>query len=179
MRPTVPPQFKCPHMRAQVMDELHERLGASLRLRGMDLVEDIPGEEDAVAAPALDSEGEPALDRLARAPAKQHARGMIERPAVLDIVWVPAKMPLRPEGVERGQKNTQPGPLAKKEEVIPQAHHIGGKNSRRTFEIAVPNLRILHHEPEAGDAVGGEPGSGVSRLHRGRAARRDRQVRSS
>ena len=65
-------------MTAEIMDKFHERLGASLSLSRMDLIEEIPGEERAAAAPALDREGEPALDRLSRAPAQQYARWMIE-----------------------------------------------------------------------------------------------------
>ena len=42
------------------------------------------------------------------------------------------------------------------EEVVPELDHRRIERARRPLEIPVPPLGVLHHQPQAGHAMGGE-----------------------
>lgn len=65
--------FEAAHMLAEIMDEFTEPIGALFRLTWMYLIPQVPREEDAATAPALDSKGQSRLDRLPALLAEQNA----------------------------------------------------------------------------------------------------------
>jgi hypothetical protein len=149
--------FKLSYMPGQVRDEVAPGRTAILRLRRMDLVPQVPGEQRARAAPALHREGEPALDELAGLRAEQDPRRARQRPAIRDVVGVVLPAQPGPEGIEGGEQEAQAPLLAQGEKVVPELDHARGKAAGRALDPAVLDLHVFEHQPQAGHAVAGEP----------------------
>ena len=71
MRAAVQPLLQLAQEGRHVVDEMREAVRVVAGLRGMHLVPQVPGEDDAAAAPALRGKGQPRLHRGARRRAHQ------------------------------------------------------------------------------------------------------------
>ena len=98
-------------------------------------------------------EGEPVLDRGAEALVGQPAAGLLDHAAVAAGVGMMLPVKPTPERVEGRQQDAQADPLAEREEIVPERDHVGHEAADRLLEIAVAHLRVLQHQPQAGDAA--------------------------
>ncbi|RWG41878.1 MAG: hypothetical protein EOQ59_04175 [Mesorhizobium sp.] len=135
------------------MDEVAEIVGAAFGLLGMDLVPEVPSEERAAAAPSAHREFQPCLDGAARGRADQKARGLIQRAAVPLIIGVMTPVPPLPKCIERGEQYSQAVLFTETKKIVPQPHHGRDEATERPLEVAVADLSIFQHQPEAGDAA--------------------------
>src|SRR4051812_17271725 len=74
MRASVEPPLQRAQKRADILDKILENAGSVLALHRVHLVPQIPGEDNATAAPTLGGEGEPRLDQRPCLRAGQEAR---------------------------------------------------------------------------------------------------------
>ena len=169
-RPWQPP-LQLAQKRADIFDEIRENAGPVLALHRMHLVPQIPGEDDAAAAPAAGGEGEPRLDQRPRLRAGQEPRAVGAGAAIVAVVGVLGPVVPDEERVERGQQQVETMALAKRDQIVPQPDHFRPEHARRTFEMAHAILAIFEHQPETGHAVRAQPDKVT--LHGGQVAPAD------
>src|SRR5918994_59324 len=145
--------LKGAHVMAQVVDELAKAVRTLLSLGWVDLVPEIPGEQGAASAPALDGKGQPVLDGRAGVRAQQEAGRTPKRPTIPAVVGMMLPVQPSPERVKGCEKDAQANLLAEPKEIIPKLHHAWHKGANRPLDVAVPHLSVFQHQSQACDAV--------------------------
>ena len=130
----------------------------AVHVGGVHLVPQVPGEDGAPPAPSRHHEGEPVLGGLDHRGGGEPVRRSRAGPAIRAVVGMMPPVEVHPERVEGREQEPQPVPVAEVEQVVPKLDHRGHHAANWLFQIAMADLRILHHHAKTGDAAFGEPG---------------------
>ena len=129
-------------------DEVIEAAGQVLTLAGMHLVPQVPGEDGAVAAPALAGEGQAVLDAGPCGGAGEQPLAAVARPAIGAVVGMPVPVVPGEEGIARGQQQAQAHLPAQADQIVEHLHHRRHEAADRALQERGVVLAVLQHQPE-------------------------------